>query len=141
MHNRRSFTKRLIGTSLSTALAAAIIGIAALPASAQYRYNPEHRRPVEQTIHDLREIGEHNTYTGHEHERYENAIRHLEQFSERLHEGGQFDKGKLDQSIADVRSVIDHNRMNPRARDILIRDDNELRRLREHFDERYRYPY
>jgi hypothetical protein len=141
MHKRRSFTKRLIGTCLTTALAAAMIGAAAQPASAQYRYNPEHRRPVEHTIYDLKQIGSRNTYSGHEFERYNNAIRHLEQFSERLHEGGRFDKDKLDEAIGNVQSVADHNRMDPRAREILIRDDNELRRLREHFDERYRYSH
>jgi hypothetical protein len=132
MHKRRYFFP---------ALATLLIGFAALPASAQYVYNPEHRRPVEATLHNLREIAEHNTYTGHEHERYANALHHLEQFAERLHEGGFFDKAKLDQAIGDIQSVIDHNPMDPRARDILIRDDNELRRLREHYDQRYRYPY
>jgi hypothetical protein len=128
-------------TGLTTALATLLFGAAVQPASAQYTYNPEHHRPVEQTLHDLREIQERFTYNGHEAERYHNAVRHLREFGERLHEGGRFDKDKLDEAIGDVQSVIDHNPMDPRAKDILIRDNNELRRLREHFDEHYRYPY
>jgi hypothetical protein len=141
MHNRRSFTKRLIGSSFAVTLATVLAGVAAVPASAQYRYNPEHRRPLERTLVDLRGIAERNTYNGHEAERYNNAIRHLEQFRDRLHEGGRFDKDKLDEAIGDVQSVIDHNPMGPEAREFLVRDVNELRRLREHYDERYRYPY
>jgi hypothetical protein len=107
-----------------------------------YRYNSEHRRPVQATIHDLQEVAEHNpAFRERERERYDNAIRHLSQFSERLHEGGYFDKDKLDQAIADVQHLADHNPIDERGREILFRDLRELRRLREHFDERYRYPY
>ena len=106
-----------------------------------YRYNPEHRRPIEATMHHLQEIAAHNTFSNHERERYDNAMRHLSQFADRLHERGHFDKDKLDQAIGDVQNIIDHNPMPEGAREQLRRDDNELRRLREHYDERYRYSY
>ena len=105
-----------------------------------YRYDPEHRRPLEATIHDLEEIAERNTYSGKERERYDNALRHVSQFAERLHEG-RFDKDKLDDAIGDVQNVIDHNRMGERARRVLLRDVAELRRLRENYDHGYRYRY
>jgi hypothetical protein len=134
--NRRSFA--LKGLSI----AGAVFGVASFtrPALAQgYRFNPEHRRPVEVTVHDLEEVSAHARSDGRERERYENAIRHLHEFGERLREGGGFDKGKLDQAIGDVQSVIDHNHLSGMAHDRLFRDVTELRRLREHYDERYRY--
>ena len=106
-----------------------------------YRYNPEHRRPVEATMRDLQDIGAQNTFSNHERERYDNALRHLSEFSERLHERGQFDKDKLDQAIEDVQNVVNHNPMPEMARRTLQRDDNELRRLRQHYDDRYKYRY
>ena len=106
----------------------------------EYRFNPEHRRPVEATMHDLEEIGSRAPSDKHQRERYDNAIRRLHEFGDRLHEGGFFDKRKLDQSIGDVQSVIDHNPMNRMAHDRLLRDVSDLRLLRQHFDDRYRYP-
>jgi hypothetical protein len=139
----KSFTRRsLVTRGLTTAVA--LFGFAAFvsPVSAQvYRYNPEHRRPVEATIQDLEGIAAHTWNDRREHDRYMNAVRHLHEFGDLLHEGGIFDKGKLDRAIGDVQSVIDHNPMPPGARDRLFRDVTELRRLREHFDERYRYTH
>jgi hypothetical protein len=119
---------------------AGAVSMAVQPAAAQdYRYNPEHRRPVEVTLQDLQAVKDHNSYNGHERERFDDAIHHLSQFAERLHEGGHFDKDKLDQSIGDVQSILDHGRIDERGRELLSRDVNDLRRLREHYDERYRY--
>jgi hypothetical protein len=142
MLNRRQFGTTLLGKGLAGLLFAAAVTVTVKPAAAQeYRYNPEHRRPVEATLHDLEEIAARNSYTGHERERYDNAIHHLHQFAERLHEGGHFDKDKLDQAIGDLQSVLDHNPMHERGRELLSRDISDLRRLREHFDERYRYEH
>jgi len=139
---RKTFLAKLGWAGLSAVSALLLAGTAALPAQAQiYRYNPEHRRPVDATIHHLQEIAEHNTFSGKERERYDNAMRHLSQFEERLHDRGSFDKDKLDQAIDDVHNVVDHNPMDGRARDLLRRDLSELRRLRQHFDEHYEYRY
>lgn len=129
--NRREFGKLATGALVSA-------GLSLFSSSAfaqEYRYNPEHRRPVEATLHDLQEIASRHSYNGRERERYDNAIRHLHEFGERLHEGGRFDKDKLDQAIGDVQSVIDHNPMGPPARERLMHDVAELRRLREHWDQ------
>jgi hypothetical protein len=123
-------------------LAGGLVGAAAfsgLALAQDYRFVPEHRRPVEATLRDLNEISARSTYSRHERERYDNAVRHLQQFGERLHEGGYFDKGKLDQAIGDVQSVLDHNRMSNRAHDILSQDVMNLRDLRRNFDERNRH--
>ena len=131
-----------INRGLGAVVAILLLSAMAQSARAQdYRFSPEHRRPVEATMHDLEEIGARNTYNGHERERYDAAIGHLQQFSDRLHEGGHFDKGKLDQAIGDVQRVLDRNKMMPQAHEVLARDVMELRRLRQHFDDRYRYPY
>ena len=103
-----------------------------------YRYEPEHRRPLDATMHDLQEIEERNTYSGKERERYDNALRHVSQFADRLQDG-HFDKDKLDEAIGDVQHVIDNNRMGERAKRALLRDVAELRRLRENYDHGYRY--
>ena len=106
----------------------------------EYRYNPEHRRPIEATMQDLHQVAERHHYEGRDRERIENAERHLHQFAERLHEGGGFDKDKLDQAIEDVQNVVDNNRMGPEGHERLQRDANELRRLRQRYDDRnYRY--
>jgi hypothetical protein len=127
-------------TFLFSALALAVSFVGTANAQ-EYRFNPEHRRPVEATVHDLEGIGERNSFSHGQQERYDHAIIHLQQFAERLHERGHFDKGKLDQAINDVQNVIDHNPMSPGAHELLVRDVTELRRLRERFDDRYRYPY
>lgn len=134
--NRTSLVKkaRLLATSLGCT--AVFSGMALAQG---YAYSPEHRRPVEVTIHDLNEISSHSIYDRHQRERYDNATRHLQEFGERLHEGGYFDKSKLDQAIGDVQSVLDHNKMSNRAHDILFRDEAQLRELRQHFLDRNRY--
>jgi hypothetical protein len=133
---RRTFFKKARFLTAGLAGATVLSGIAT---AQEYRYYPEHRRPVDATLRDLNEISSRSLYNRHERERYDNAIRHLQQFEERLHEGGYFDKGKLDQAIGDVQSVLDHNRMSNRAHDILLHDVTELRELRQHFDDRNRY--
>ncbi|MBV8073373.1 MAG: hypothetical protein JO270_25985 [Acidobacteriaceae bacterium] len=127
------------GLALCTALAAMMLCSQSLPAQI-YRYSPEHARPVDATIHDLKMIAAHNTYSGHEMQRYDSAMTHLSQFAERLHQG-VFDKGKLDRSIDDVQNVLNKNPLDGRARNILNRDVLELRRLRRTWDLNYRYGY
>ncbi|MBV9085348.1 MAG: hypothetical protein JOZ62_21950, partial [Acidobacteriaceae bacterium] len=91
---RRTFFPKVSGIGLFLTTALLFVGTTAQPAHAQiYRYNPEHRRPVDATIHHLQEIAARNTFSGRERERYDNAMRHLSQFEERLHDRGAFDKG------------------------------------------------
>ncbi|HXF27332.1 MAG TPA: hypothetical protein VN610_08660 [Bryobacteraceae bacterium] len=71
--------------------------------------------------------------SGHEVERYNNAIRHLSDFDREL-TTHRFDKGKLDRSIGDVQRVIDHNTLSGRSRRELLRDVMNLRRLRADYD-------
>ncbi len=107
------------------------------PANAQdYRFNPEHRRPVEATIRDLEEVVGRMAPRGEERHRFDSAIKHLTQFSDKLHEGGRFDKGLLDDGIGNVQNIVDHARLPEEPRQILSRDLTELRRLRQHYEDR-----
>jgi hypothetical protein len=92
-------------------------------------YERQPSSSAERTIEDLRRISQRETFSHGGHERYEHAIEHLSQFSGKLY-AGRFDRGKLDRSIDDVRNVLQRNRMDPRAREVLSSDLNELYRFR-----------
>jgi hypothetical protein len=115
----RGFTKTAAsrGVLLCSALFS-FVGTADIVCAQEYRYFPEHRPPLDATIHDLEAIAAHNTYSGKERQRYDNALRHVSQFARRFQEG-RFDKDKLDDAIGDVQHVIDKNPMDGRAREIL----------------------
>lgn len=127
-------TRRKIGAA-ALALCGGLL-LAGTAVAQDSRFSPAHRRPVEVTLHDLNQIEQQSPYDRRQRERYDNAIHHLHEFGDRLHEGGYFDKDKLNQSINDLQSVIDHNRMSNRSHDILMRDVTELRELRAHFSDR-----
>lgn len=111
---------------------------------AQYAPRPRaefRASPVEQTIADLEGIARANgAYSRRERDRYDNALRHLHQFQDRLRRR-DFDKGKLDQAIEDVQNVVDHNRIDRRAKDVLWRDLSALREFRARYDRDYRRRY
>jgi hypothetical protein len=70
---------------------------------------------------------------GRERDRYENARKHLADFDQGLSRR-QFDKGRLDTAIDDVKNVVEGNPLSPDAKQELSRDLAELRELRERFD-------
>jgi hypothetical protein len=117
--------KASLALSISTLLLTATLVQAQRP----YAYEREQRWPADQAIADLKAVSAHNTYNPREMERYDNAMTHLSQFAEKMHQG-RFDRGKLDHGIGDMQSILNKNPMDGRARDILNRDLNELRRLR-----------
>jgi hypothetical protein len=100
-------------------------------------YNRPAASPADRTVEDLRRIASRETFSRGEHDRYEHAIEHLSEFSGKLY-GGRFDRGKLDRGIGDVRNVLQHNRLDPRSRDTLSADLNELYRYRSNYAG-YRY--
>ncbi len=116
-------------TYLAVTLSAFLLGATLLQAQSPYPYEHEQAWPANQTIADLKSISAHNTYNPREMERYDNAMTHLSQFAEKLHQG-HFDKGRLDHGIDDIRGILGHNPMDARARDILNHDLSELRKLR-----------
>jgi hypothetical protein len=115
--------------SLSLSLSALLLAGTLLYAQRPYPYEREQRWPADQTIADLKAVSAHNTYNPREMERYDNAMTHLSQFAEKLHQG-RFDRGRLDHGIGNLESILNKNPMDGRARDILNHDLGELRRLR-----------
>jgi hypothetical protein len=105
------------------------------PQTRNYQRQPA--SPADRTIEDLRQVAMRNAGGHGEHERYEHAIEHLSQFSGKLY-SGRMDRGKLDRSIDDVRNVLRRNRIDPRGREILSNDLNELYRYRSSYAG-YRY--
>jgi hypothetical protein len=85
--------------------------------------------PADRTIEDLRQVAQRNAFSHGERERYDHAIEHLSQFAGKLY-AGRMDRGKLDHGIDDVRTVLRRNRIDPRGREILSNDLNELYRFR-----------
>ena len=132
--SRRAFLEQGLGFAMGLLLGAKVL------CAQEYRYNPEHRRPVDATIRDLQTSAARNTYSSKERERYDKAMTRLSQFAQRLHDGF-FDEGKLDQSINDVVNVLNKNPLDGRSRTLLNRDVLELRRLRANYRLGYRYPY
>lgn len=122
--------------SLTVGFAALLLGGALLEAQRPYPYEQQQRWPADQTIADLKAIAAHNTYNPRESERYDNAMTHLSQFAEKLHQG-RFDRGKLNHGIGDLESILNKNPMDGRARDILNHDLGELRNLRATYRIRY----
>lgn len=92
--------------------------------------------PVDRTIDDLQSIARSNgVYSNRERQRYDNALRHLGEFQDRLRRR-RFDKDKLDQAIEDVQNIVDNNRLDRRAKNVLWRDLGALRTMRARYDHR-----
>ena len=96
------------------------------------RDNEPHRL-VSRVQDDLMRAERTTRARGRERDRYENARKHLADFDQGVSRR-QFDKGRLDTAIDDVRNVVDGNPLNPEAKQQLARDLADLRELRERFD-------
>jgi hypothetical protein len=90
-----------------------------------------YRSPADQAIRHLERIASYESRwaSGHERERLDHAMRHLSEFEER-YERGHFDRGRLDDAIADVQHVVDHNPLDSNARRVLVDDLARLRAFR-----------
>jgi hypothetical protein len=85
---------------------------------------------VDRTQGDLRRAADFERHNGKETSRYESAQKHLSDFDRELTRG-HFDKGRLDNAIGDMKDVMDHNTLDPEARDALQRDLGDLRIMRD----------
>lgn len=126
--------------SFKVQIAALALGASlALTASASPQWHDHEgggiRGLIDRTQNDLR-MASGLEHGGHQHERYQHAEDELSSFDRSLSKG-HFDKDKLDRAIDDIKSVLDHNTLDPRARDMLRRDTEELRIARERHDSRY----
>ncbi len=105
------------------ATAALMSGLAvAIPAQELGQGIQGHERGVvDRTQDDLRRAADFERHKGKEISRYENAQKHLSDFDRELTKG-HFDKGRLDDAIGDMKDVMNHNTLDPEARDALQRD-------------------
>ena len=101
---------------------------ASLPALAEVRY--EDARVLIQRVHDdlqrVRDLGDRNKK---EKERVDNAMKHLSDFDRNLTRG-DFNQGRLDSAIDDIKNVVKNNTLQPRDRDALTADMQDLREFR-----------
>jgi len=79
---------------------------------------------------DLHHSVHHGARNDKEHDRVEAAVKHLSDFDRNLSEN-KFAKDRLDESIDDVKNVVENNTLEARDRDALSTDLSDLRRLRE----------
>ena len=85
---------------------------------------------VSRVQEDLRRGAEFNRDKEKERQRYENAQHHLSEFDRNLSRD-HFDKGKLDQSIGDLKNLVQNNTLESHDRDALASDLAGLRSLRD----------
>lgn len=95
-------------------------------------YQRQAGSPADRVLEDLRMVAQRNSFSRGDHERFEHAMEHLSQFSSKLY-SGRMDRGKLDRSIDDLRNILRRNRIDPRGREILGNDLNELYRYRSSY--------
>ena len=118
--------KRPIGASL-TAAAILFFGTSLF---GQHGRPTETRELIADVQNDLRSAAEfERRHHGKEVERYRNAEHHLSDF-DNAYTRGHFDKDKLDVAIDDLKNVVDHNTLDPPARDDLTADLQDLRSMR-----------
>ena len=79
---------------------------------------------------DLQRAADFTRKNEKERERYHNAQHHLSEFDSDLR-AGKFDKGKLDDAIEDLKSVVKNNTLESHDRDALAQDLSDLRTLRD----------
>jgi hypothetical protein len=119
----------------SLGLGLAMSGAVSLPAAAGNFAFQEYgsdwgdlRGLVDRTQADLRAAGD-IQHGQKERDRYKQAQKSLSTFDRHLSKG-HFDKDKLDDAIADIQSVLDHNTLQASSRDSLVRDVADLRAAR-----------
>ncbi len=85
---------------------------------------------IDRTQNDLRTASELEHGNAGQRERYHSAQGHLSTFDRHLVKG-HFDKGELDKSINEVKSILDHNVLQVSTRDMLGHDLEDLRAARD----------
>jgi hypothetical protein len=123
---------KLISRSLLFGFAAVLLFAVAgrTTAVAQEGVFSDARQLVQRVQSDLHHSVHHGARNDKEHDRVEAAVKHLSDFDRNLSEN-KFAKDRLDESIDDVKNVVDNNTLEARDRDALSTDLSDLRRLRE----------
>jgi len=85
---------------------------------------------VDRIQEDLRRAAEFTRTNEKERVRYQNVQHHLSEFDRDLRRD-HWDKGKLDEAIDNLKSVVQNNTLEGRERDALAADLSDLRTLRD----------
>jgi hypothetical protein len=88
------------------------------------------RELVRHTEDDIQKAATFTKLSGKERDRNDSAIRHLAELDAK-YSRGNLDKGKLDQSIDDLKNIVDHNPLRGDDRDKLLDDLQRLRDFRK----------
>ncbi|HWE00091.1 MAG TPA: hypothetical protein VG345_13665 [Bryobacteraceae bacterium] len=84
---------------------------------------------IDRTQADLHRAADFELHAHKQIDRYQSAETRLSDF-DRDYTRGHFDKGKLNNSVDAVKSVVDHNTLSPDLRDALETDLRDLRMVR-----------
>ncbi len=114
-----------LGTAASLEAAAGGGGFQAYPAPFF-----DMRGLVDRSQADLRGAAELEHGNDRQRGRYNDAQGHLSTFDRHLTKG-RFDKGELNKSIGSMQGILDHNVLQARSRDALMRDVSDLRVARD----------
>lgn len=87
------------------------------------------RAVIDRTQNDLRRAEDFERQNHKEVSRYEKAEKDLSDF-DRDFTRGHFDKGKMNDSVNDLKNVVEHSTLNPPDRDALNADLRQLRMLK-----------
>jgi hypothetical protein len=104
--------------------------LAAVGVSLFGRDDDRARDMVARVQNDLQRAAEFTRNNEKERERYHNVQNHLSEFDRELRRGN-WDKGKLDQAIDDLKNVVKNNTLESHDRDSLATDLSDLRTLRD----------
>ncbi len=88
------------------------------------------RELVRHTEDDIQKAATFTRLSGKERDRNDSAVRHLAEFDAK-YSRGDLDKGKLDQSIDDLKNIVEHNPLRGEDRDKLLDDLQRLRDFRK----------
>ncbi len=120
-------------TNLVTRRSAAVKIFGALAGTGFLLSGQEHERARDLVAHvqeDLARAAEFTRKNDKERDRYHNVQHHLSDFDRELR-AGKFDKGKLDDAIDNLKSVVKNNTLESHDRDALAQDLSDLRTLRD----------
>ena len=122
-------------------LAASFLTIGAFAQEGPGRYGPNNMyapdsvsATIDRVHQDLNRSYEGGwVFTGRDRSRLDSAEKQLRDFARKWYKG-RFDKGELDDAIAAIQHVLDNNHMPPRDRATLDVDVNQLRAMRQAYD-------
>jgi len=102
------------------------------------RHRDDHAGLIEQVRSDL-SYAQSGVYSRGEGKRLNKANEELWEFQRKFN-AGRFDRRELDDSIAAIQKVVDHNGLDDRARSTLWNDLQRLRDFRAQYEGRGYYP-